>query len=142
MFICCLCLNDAKADENAEPKKREDEYMRELVCENECVHDDVVSEIKEKMPDEETVFELAELFKIFGDSTRTKILSCLELSELCVCDICSCLNLNQSAISHQLRVLRQAKLVKARKKGKEVIYSLDDDHVSKIYECALMHIKE
>ena len=67
--------------------------MRELVCENECVHDDVVSEIKEKMPDEETVFELAELFKIFGDSTRTKILSCLELSELCVCDICSCLNI-------------------------------------------------
>lgn len=123
-------------------QKKEDEYMRELVCENECVHDDVVSEIKEKMPDEETVFELAELFKIFGDSTRTKILSCLELSELCVCDICSCLNMNQSAISHQLRVLRQAKLVKARKKGKEVIYSLDDDHVSKIYECALMHIKE
>lgn len=112
------------------------------VCDVEHVHDDVVEKIKEQMPDEETVCDLAELFKVFGDSTRTKILSCLELSELCVCDISSCLNMTKSAISHQLRILRQAKLVKTRKCGKEVFYSLDDEHVSKIYECALSHIKE
>ncbi len=112
------------------------------VCDVEHVHDDVVERIKEQMPDEETVCDLAELFKVFGDSTRTKILSCLELSELCVCDITSCLNMTKSAISHQLRILRQAKLVKTRKCGKEVFYSLDDEHVSKIYECALSHIKE
>ncbi len=112
------------------------------VCDVEHVHDDVVERIKEQMPDEETVCDLAELFKVFGDSTRTKILSCLELSELCVCDISSCLNMTKSAISHQLRILRQAKLVKTRKCGKEVFYSLDDEHVSKIYECALSHIKE
>ncbi len=115
---------------------------KDLMCEVEAIHVDVVESIKEQMPDEETVCDLAELFKVFGDSTRTKILSCLEFSELCVCDICSCLNMTKSAISHQLRILRQAKLVKTRKSGKEVFYSLDDDHVSKIYECALSHIKE
>ncbi len=118
------------------------EDNKNLICETECPHSDVVEKIKEQMPDDDTVFDLAELFKVFGDSTRTKILSCLEISELCVCDIVSCLNMTTSAISHQLRILRQAKLVKTRKCGKEVFYSLDDDHVSKIYECALSHIKE
>ena len=118
------------------------EEDKKFVCEEELVHDDVVARIKENLPDEDTVFDLAELFKVFGDSTRTKILSCLEISELCVCDIASCLDMTKSAISHQLRILCQAKLVKTRKCGKEVIYSLDDDHVAKIYECALSHIKE
>lgn len=113
-----------------------------LMCEIEHPHSDVVEKIKSQMPSDDVVFDLAELFKVFGDSTRTKILSCLEISELCVCDIASCLNMTTSAISHQLRILRQAKLIKSRKSGKEVFYSLDDDHVSKIYECALNHVRE
>ena len=113
-----------------------------VTCEIESPHSDVVEKIKSQIPSDDVVFDLAELFKVFGDSTRTKILSCLELSELCVCDIASCLNMTISAISHQLRILRQAKLVKSRKCGKEVFYSLDDDHVSKIYECALNHVSE
>ena len=102
----------------------------------------IVDKVKAKMPDEETIYDLAELFKVFGDSTRTKILSCLEISELCVDDIAACLDMSKSSVSHQLRILRQAKLVKARKSGKEVYYSLDDDHVTKIFECGLDHINE
>lgn len=106
------------------------------------VHLDIVEEVKRKLPDDDIIYDLAELFKVFGDSTRTKILSCLEIKELCVCDIASCLNMTKSAVSHQLRILRQAHLVKTRKNGKEVIYSLDDEHVNKIFECGLSHINE
>lgn len=108
----------------------------------EDVHEEIVSEVLEKLPDDDTIYDLAELFKVFGDSTRTKILSCLEIRDLCVCDIASCLNMTKSAVSHQLRILRSAKLVKTKKNGKEVIYSLDDEHVSKIFECGLSHINE
>ena len=104
--------------------------------------EDIVSKVKSKMPSEDTIYDLAELFKVFGDSTRTKILSCLEISELCVDDIAACLDMTKSSVSHQLRILRQSKLVKARKSGKEVFYSLDDDHVTKIFECGLSHINE
>ena len=116
--------------------------MKDLVCEETIVHKSDVERVTSKMPSEDLVYDLAELFKVFGDSTRTKILSCLEISELCVCDICECLNMNKSAISHQLRILRQAKLVKARKRGKEVLYSLDDEHVSQIFECGISHLQE
>lgn len=102
----------------------------------------IVAKVKSQLPEEEEIYDLAELFKVFGDSTRAKILSCLEISELCVCDIAACLNMTKSAVSHQLRILRSAKLVKNRKVGKEVYYSLDDDHVSKIFECGLSHINE
>ncbi len=104
--------------------------------------EDIVAKVKAKMPSEDTIYDLAELFKVFGDSTRTKILSCLEISELCVDDIAACLDMTKSSVSHQLRILRQSKLVKARKSGKEVFYSLDDDHVTKIFECGLSHINE
>ena len=104
--------------------------------------EDIVAKVKAKMPSEDTIYDLAELFKVFGDSTRTKILSCLEISELCVDDIAACLDMTKSSVSHQLRILRQYKLVKARKSGKEVFYSLDDDHVTKIFECGLSHINE
>ena len=104
--------------------------------------EDIVSKVRAKMPSEDTIYDLAELFKVFGDSTRTKILSCLEISELCVDDIAACLDMSKSSVSHQLRILRQSKLVKARKSGKEVFYSLDDDHVTKIFECGLSHINE
>lgn len=108
----------------------------------EICNEEFVKEVKSKMPTEDVIYDLAELFKVFGDSTRTKILSALEISELCVCDIASTLNMTKSAVSHQLRILRTSKLVKTRKQGKEVYYSLDDDHVSKIFECALEHINE
>lgn len=116
--------------------------MKDLVCEETHIHNSLVERVKKETFDEDLIYDLAELFKVFGDSTRAKILSCLEISELCVCDICECLNMNKSAISHQLRILKSAKLVKARKSGKEVFYSLDDEHVSKIFECGITHLQE
>ena len=113
-----------------------------LMCEEEKIHENLVEKVRGAMPDECELLEVAELFKVFGDSTRTKILSALEISPLCVCDIASCLNMTKSAVSHQLRILRQAKLVKSKKNGKEVIYSLDDNYVSLIFECGLNHINE
>lgn len=108
----------------------------------ELVHNDLVREVKKKLPSDDLIYDLAELFKVFGDSTRTKILSCLEISDLCVSDIAECLSMTTSAVSHQLRILKSAHLVKTKKNGKEVIYSLDDEHVSKIFECGLSHINE
>ena len=98
--------------------------------------------IKKNIPTDEEISDLSETFKVFGDPTRAKILYVLEQSELNVTEIALCLNMTNSAISHQLRILRQSKLVKARKSGKEVFYSLDDDHVSKIFECGLSHLLE
>lgn len=101
-----------------------------------------MEEVKDKMPTTEMIYDLAELFKVFGDSTRMGILCALEVSDLCVSDISNVLGISISAVSHQLRVLRNSKLVKATKSGKDVIYSLDDDHVSQIIECGLSHINE
>lgn len=112
------------------------------ICQTEHEHLDVVEKVRNTMPDEDELYELAELFKVFGDSTRVRILSALFCSELCVCDICSVLNMNKSAISHQLRVLRQTKIVKSRKDGKEVFYSLDDEHIEKIFKMAKEHLEE
>lgn len=98
--------------------------------------------VRNKIPDEETIYDLAELFKVFGDSTRTKILSCLEVKDLYVGEIAEILNMSISAVSHQLRVLRNAKLVRGTKEGKEVKYSLDDNHVMMIIECGLSHLQE
>ncbi len=112
------------------------------VCESDVVHVGVVEKVRAALPDEETLADVAELFKVFGDSTRTRILSCLFEAELCVCDIASLLGMTKSAVSHQLRILRQTKVVKYRKQGKEVYYSLDDDHISRIYKMALEHLSE
>jgi DNA-binding transcriptional ArsR family regulator len=111
-------------------------------CDCEVIHEDIVNMVKSKMPKEETLYDLAELFKVFGDSTRIRILWALDESEMCVCDIASLLNMTQSAISHQLRVLKQAKLVKNRREGKVVYYSLDDDHVRLIIDQGMAHIME
>ncbi len=111
-------------------------------CDCTVIHEDVVNNVKEKMPSEENLCDLAELFKVFGDSTRIKILWALVESEMCVCDIAVLLNMTQSAISHQLRVLKQARLVKNRKDGKVVYYSLDDAHVKQIFDQGLIHINE
>jgi len=111
-------------------------------CDITVIHEDVVNSVKEKMPEEEILYDLAELYKVFGDSTRVKILWALGESEMCVCDIAALLNMTQSAISHQLRILKQARLVKNRRVGKVVYYSLDDDHVKEIFSQGLEHIKE
>ena len=101
-------------------------------CETVQVHRDIVEKVDAEMPDEEILYDLAELFKLFGDSTRIKILYVLFASEMCVCDIAQLLGMSQSAISHQLRALKQAKLVRYRREGKQVFYSLADGHVRTI----------
>ena len=117
------------------------ENMEEqLKCEEK--HQNIINMVKQKMPKEEILFDIAELFKVFGDSTRMKIICCLFEHEMCVCDIAELINATQSAVSHQLRVLKQAKLVKYRKEGKAVYYSLADKHVESIFNMALEHIHE
>ncbi|MCR5705855.1 MAG: metalloregulator ArsR/SmtB family transcription factor [Acholeplasmatales bacterium] len=98
--------------------------------------------IKKNMPNQDEIDKLTNLFKVLGDNTRTKILYTLAGQELCVTDICECVGMNKSAVSHQLRTLKDAKLVKGRKDGKEVYYSFDDDHISIIFNTAIAHIEE
>ncbi len=98
--------------------------------------------VRRKIASEEKIYDLAELFKVFGDSTRTKILCCLEVKDLYVGELAEVLNMSISAVSHQLRVLRNAKLVRGVKEGKEVKYSLDDNHVMMIIACGLSHLEE
>ena len=111
-------------------------------CDKVVVHEELVKAVHEKMPDEDKLYDLAELFKVFGDSTRIRILYVLFEAELCVCDIAQTLNMTQSAISHQLRILKQSKLVKNRREGKQVFYSLADDHVRTIIAQGREHIDE
>lgn len=111
-------------------------------CEFLQVHQDVVDEVIKRMPDEDLLMDLSELFKVFGDSTRIKILYVLLESDMCVCDLAQILNMTQSAISHQLRILKQSKLVKNRREGKTVIYSLADGHVRSIISKGMEHIGE
>lgn len=119
------------------------EYRADIdKCDCTVIHEAIVNQVKEKMPAEENLYDLAELFKVFGDSTRIKILWALDEAEMCVCDIAVLLNMTQSAISHQLRVLKQARLVKNRKEGKIVFYSLDDEHIKQIFDQGLVHINE
>lgn len=98
--------------------------------------------IRERLPSDDTLYDMAELFKMFGDPTRAKILECLQIRDLNVGEIAEVLEMSVSAVSHQLRVLRGAKLVKGTKEGKEVLYSLDDDHVTKILEYGRAHVNE
>ncbi len=111
-------------------------------CEYMHAHDELVERVKKDMPDEIMLYDLAELYKVFADSTRIKILYCLFEEEMCVCDIAQLLSMTTSAISHQLRVLKQAKLVKFRREGKTVFYSLSDDHVRTIIGMGMEHISE
>ncbi len=103
---------------------------------------DFKREIRNKLPSDDVIYNLAELFKMFGDPTRAKIMQCLQMRDLYVGEIADILEMSISAVSHQLRVLRSAKLVKGTKEGKEVKYSLDDDHVTKILEYGLTHVNE
>ena len=112
------------------------------VCDSVEIHSELIKKVTEKLPDEEKLYDLAELFKVFGDSTRIRVLFVLFEAEVCVCDLAQALNMTQSAISHQLKVLKDAKLVKFRRDGKNVFYTLKDDHVKTILEMGIMHIKE
>lgn len=111
-------------------------------CEDNAEHERLRKIVEEKMPPEEEIYDLAELFKIFGDSTRMRILFVLFESEACVCGLASVLNMTDSAISHQLRILKNSKLVKSRREGKSVYYSLADDHIRTIVSQGMDHIEE
>ncbi len=119
----------------------EKEYHEEC-CESVEFHEDLIRIVEETMPEETELYDLAELFKIFGDSTRIRILFVLFEAEVCVCDLAKVLHMTQSAISHQLRILKQNKLVKTRREGKSVFYSLADEHVRMIIAMGREHIEE
>lgn len=118
--------------------------MREtdINCDCEVIHAEVVEKVRLVMPEEDELYDLSDFFKVFGDSTRIKIMWALDESEMCVCDLAVLLNMTKSAISHQLKSLKAANLVKYRKEGKVVFYSLTDDHVKEIFEKGLEHIRE
>ena len=111
-------------------------------CEAFKAHEDIISKVTEELPSDEILYDLAELFKVFGDSTRVKILYLLFESEMCVCDIAQLLKLSVSAISHQLRVLKQSRLVRFRRDGKTIYYSLADEHVRSILAEGMEHVLE
>ena len=119
----------------------EDRYNVEC-CDFIHAHEDIVEKVRQVMPGEDTLYDLTELFRIFGDSTRVRILYVLFESEMCVCDIAALLGMTQSAISHQLRSLKQSRLVKARREGKTVFYSLADGHVRTILDQGMEHVAE
>lgn len=117
------------------------EHM-EGCCEETQIHEELLKIVNEKMPEETEIFDLAELFKVFGDSTRLRILFVLFEAEVCVCDLAQTLSMTQSAISHQLKILKQSHLVKSRREGKSIFYSLADDHVKIMIAAGKEHIEE
>ena len=112
------------------------------ICGSSECHNDIIEKVSKVMPDEAVLYDAAELLKVFADSTRIRIIFVLTQSEMCVCDIAKLLNMTQSAISHQLRVLKQARLVSSRRDGKTIFYSLCDDHVKTIFYQAMDHVME
>lgn len=125
--------------------ERERIEMEELtleLCEATEIHEDLLKVVRDTMPEETELYDLAELFKVFGDSTRIRILFVLFEAEVCVCDLAEVLHMTQSAVSHQLRILKQAKLVSARREGKSVFYSLADEHVRTMIAQGREHIEE
>jgi len=114
---------------------------KELVCDCNIIHEDAVNMAIKNRPDVKELVNLSELFKILGDLTRIKIIWTLDNNEMCVCDIANVLNMTKSSISHQLAILKNAGIVRYRKSGKEVYYTLDDEHINKLYEIGLEHIE-
>lgn len=119
----------------------EDRYNADT-CDLVYVHEDIVKKVRGELPDEDALYDLTELFRLFGDSTRIRILYVLSASEMCVCDIAALLGMTQSAISHQLRALKNARLIKSRRDGKTVFYSLADGHVRTIIDQGMEHVSE
>ena len=113
-----------------------------IMCEADELHEAIIAKVKENMPGADKVMRVSELFKVFGDITRVNIICALFVGEMCVCDIAAVLGMTQSAISHQLRILKSARLVKYRREGKSVFYSLDDEHISNIFNLAMNHVSE
>ena len=136
MWAVTIC-NNIKEGTGERMEERKDE-----ICEGCEVHEDLLKIVNETLPEEAELYDLAELFKVFGDSTRIRILFVLFEAEVCVCDLAKVLNMTQSAISHQLRILKQNKLVKNRREGKSIFYSLADDHVRTIINQGRDHIEE
>lgn len=116
--------------------------MENPICDCTVLHKELVEQVKSKMPEDDLIYDSAEFFKVFADSTRMKIIYALLENELCVCDLANIVKTTQSAISHQLRILKQSKLVKYRKDGKVVYYSLDDEHIREIVMKGREHIEE
>ncbi|MPM62667.1 Transcriptional repressor SmtB [bioreactor metagenome] len=114
----------------------------ELLCDCDVIHGEIVDAVRKKMPGENELYDLSDFFKVLGDSTRSKIIWALDEHEMCVCDLAVLLGMTKSAISHQLRALREANLVVNRREGKNVFYALADDHVRQIFEMGLAHIRE
>ena len=136
--MCAVTIcNNIKEGTGERMEERKDE-----ICEGCEVHEDLLKIVNETLPEETELYDLAELFKVFGDSTRIRILFVLFEAEVCVCDLAKVLNMTQSAISHQLRILKQNKLVKNRREGKSIFYSLADDHVRTIINQGRDHIEE
>ena len=115
--------------------------INEYMCDCNIIHEDAVKETLKKMPPQDLFNKLAEFFKIIGDPTRTKILFALDQNEMCVCDIANVLGMSKSSISHQLASLRKSGIVKHRREGKEVYYTLDDEHVKQVFEVGIEHIE-
>jgi DNA-binding transcriptional ArsR family regulator len=111
-------------------------------CKTLLVHEETVRRVEERLPSEETLYQAADFFKLLGDTTRIKILHSLFIAEMCVCDIASLLSVSRSAVSHQLRILRQANVVRTRREGKTIYYRLSDHHVEEIMNQGLVHIAE
>ena len=112
----------------------------EFSCDCNVIHQEAVDIVLQKMPDEDTFNKLADLFKLIGDTTRCRILFALDQNEMCVCDLANVLNMTKSSVSHQLAVLRRSGVVRCRRSGKEVYYTLDDEHIVKLFEVGLQHI--
>lgn len=123
-------------------EKKGKEAREDQSCSCRVIHEDILCAVREKMPDEVQLYELADFFKIFGDSTRIGILWALCESEMCVCDLSALLNMKQSAVSHQLKILKQSRIVKNRREGKVVYYSLDDDHIRRVLNLGMQHLME
>lgn len=111
-------------------------------CATKGIHSDVIRSVRRNMPDPDPLYELSDFFKLFGDSTRLSILWALSESEMCVCDLCALLKMKQPAVSHQLRNLKQSRVVKARRDGKVIYYSLDDEHIRRLLNLGMEHILE
>ena len=113
----------------------------EFICDCNVIHKEIVEDTLKNMPEDDLFNKLAEFFKILGDTTRAKILFALDQNEMCVCDIANVLGMSKSSISHQLGTLRRMNIVKCRREGKEVYYTIDDDHVKKLFELGIEHIE-
>jgi len=115
---------------------------KETICENTFIDKQKIYDVKKKMKSEILMYRLSEIFKVLGDTTRVKIISALLVQELCVCEISELLGKTKSAVSHQLRILRNMRLVKYRKDGKMAFYSLDDNHITNLFAEGLRHVEE